>query len=334
MKFFIFPTKTISSFMLGLIIGTVVTYGFTYTKPHSSSSGQHPQQLILQTENIPHLPPHEHMAHHTVFDDGHHHTVYSQVYAHTEDIWITGMEFVIENAPGSVLHHAELLNLDSPRTKCDHLPNELINLGEDTLHTTAISFDAPYGILLPRDEQLTLKGMFHNPAAPIGTGDEYYDVSAKIQITYEPVRISSRSRPLEYHFLHLDDDNRCEDQKYTFIVPPETENYRKVATGTPAEDPGVHEFDMAGEIRYIGGHLHGWEGGTYLDLILNNEPIRRYETKQSNQAGILWETPHGRDSIKIKAGDVLSLEAVYDNPMPMPVVGAMGMIGFYFAPEQ
>lgn len=266
-------------------------------------------------------------------DRGHHEIVLSDVLATTEDIWITGMEFALENAPSSVLHHAQLIDLDSLSKTCGHAgtPANLYNLGEDTLHTKSVFFEEPYGLFVPKGHRLLLQSMFHNPEPPIGTGEDYYNVSASLNLSYEYAQNSERSRPLEYYFMHLDDE-LC-NPKTTFSVPANTMGFTKTADESLNQNPAVVTFDTSGEIRYIGGHLHGWEGGKFVDFLLNGKMIRRFEITPSSIPGMKWETPQGPDSIKIVRGDTVSLSAVYDNPGKDTMEGAMGIVGFYFAPE-
>lgn len=288
---------------------------------------------VLESPVIEHLKPHVHEAQDTVHDHGHHISFESETIMAEEDMWITGFRFILENAPSSVLHHMQLTDLDKPSRTCGHAGHlaDILNIGEDTLHRTAVTFEEDQGIFIPQGHRLRMLGMLHNPEPPVGPGGEYSDVKVKLEIAHEPVLTSNRSVPLEYYLMYLD-DAECTEQ-YTFTVPPNAVNYVQEPQGTPETDPALLRFDRAGEIVYIGGHIHGWEGGKYLEVKQNGETIRQFETVRSERPGIMWETHHGEDSIIIKAGDVLSLSAVHDNPQPVEITGPMGMVGFYFAPE-
>lgn len=326
--------KILFGITTAIILSTLIYLGFNSTNDEEklTLTDDSKKTIILETPTIEYLHPHKHEVSDTVHDHGHHVTVRSEVILAQEDLWITGFTFNMENAPYSTLHHAQLTDLDGVSNTCKDkgLPNELLSIGEDTLGSNTLQFDNPQGIFIPKGHRLEMFAMFHNPEPPVGFGGDYYDVSAKLELTYELAKESDRHVPLRHYHLHLDD--RACTGLYTFAVPPETTDFKRVPQYTD-NDPAIVQFEEPGEIVYIGGHLHGWEGGKLLEFLKNGESIRQYETKRSDRSDMKWETPHHRESIKIEAGDVVSISATYDNPGPETVTGAMGIISFYFAPD-
>ena len=132
--------------------------------------------------------------------------------------------------------------------------------------------------------------------------------------------------------MHLEDQS-CTEEYYSFDVPPITENFIYRQNSHTLLQPGRIVMPTNGEIIYSGAHMHGWEGGRSIRVFKNNELFDEYNTQKSTTNEYVWETKHGPRSDKIMSGDVLEIEAEYQNLTNETLTGAMGMYGFFFAPE-
>ena len=191
----------------------------------------------------------------------------------------------------------------------------------------------PYGVLIKKGEPLQLLAMVHNPLPPVGDGGTHEDVYATIRLHTEPVAKSQRNIKADFYLMYLQDKPSCNPDDYIFTVPPQAENFLYKQDLTEDHTPGVLTFESAGEIIPAGAHLHGWEGGKQVNLYINDELYKEHTTNLVEGKKYTWESEKGPASIPINKGDVISIEAIYSNPHEQPVIGAMGMYGFFFAPN-
>ena len=304
-----------------------------YIGSDKSSSLYGASQLIIQADTIPVLSPHEHNVDNSVFDVGHH-TVISKQITVEEDVWVTGFEFVLKNAPQEVLHHAGIYIPDRPNRICPNAlyGEEIYPVSSET--NTPIVFPESYGIFLAKGTQLAAEFMYHNPLPPFGAGEIYKDVSAAIIMSIQKKDSTVVKKSLEYYRIHLD-DVPCPGaaREEAFTVPAGAENFVKKSNAGNESDPSRYTFLRSGRIVHSHVHLHPWEGGGKLDVFLNDESITSFVPVRTSSDPWDWDTPHQQAPIRVKAGDVLSISATYSNPGPVPIRGAMGMFGFYFIPD-
>lgn len=286
--------------------------------------------IEIHTETVSVLTPHEHTISDTILDPSHHHTIKTEVLYIPEDTWVTGMELKLHNAPASVLHHAVLYDVNSPNDECGSESYKLLaNVGEDIIHTPSVHFPEPYGVYLPKGSLILGAVMLHNPLPPAGVGGTYEDVSVSFVLHAEESSKTDRSEALEYYFMTLE-DVPCTGT--TFTVPSSTQQYVERA---PTDGFTLARMTVPsdGTILYSGAHLHGWEGGRELNMYRNSELLETFKTKPSERTPYIWSTEHGFTDIPLQRNDVLEIEAVYSNPHPEPIRGAMGIYGFFFAPK-
>ena len=290
-------------------------------------------QFVIETEVLSVLPPHHHDVHDSSMDEGHHMYLRSPIVYAPEDMWVREIEFELKNAHDTALHHAVFMRLDKPNQVCPFIPMyDLLHVGEDQMHDPSLKFADGLGFFIPEGTPLLLDVMTHNPMPPLGPGETYYDVSASITLTL--AREDEELNPVRYYALHLADRPCSLKSQFTFAVPPRTENFVFGANDTEVEQTaGRVTFTEDGAIVFMGGHIHGWEGGKYLDVYLNDEHLRRFETSKASDDPYRYDTKFGNVHIPITAGDTISITSTYSNPHDHAIPGAMGMLGLFFAPD-
>ena len=294
------------------------------------------EDILLQTSPISILPPHTHNTNDdTIIDLGHGIEKYSEIYVSQKDLWITSIDLELINASSSVLHHVVLANASSSPVWCSDEADERYYylFAEDQMHDRKVQFPTGYALYIPRNTPLVLDGLFHNAQPPIGTGDTYRNVSARIVLhTQEPSRIRPLKR-LTFYAPHLSDDQCApRDASFFFSIPSNTSNYLITGEGKKLR-PDRIVFNTPVTIKYWFGHLHGWQGGKELIVKKNGELLRVFRTQRSEVESYQFDTPHGATNIHLAAGDTLSLEALYDNPTKELTIGAMGVLYLLVAEE-
>ena len=293
-------------------------------------------QLTIETKPIPILYPHEHKIEDSVFNSDHHIRALSETVIIQEDLWITRFEAVLKNAPMAVLHHAGVILPDEKKRTC---PNsirgrEIFAVTPD-MAASPVEFEEPYGVFLPKGTSILLGVLFHNPLSPFGPGEAYKDVSVSIIMDIQKDSPAIQKKPLEYYRMHIDDIS-CPGvvEEEVFVVPPGAKNFVKKGEERNGLNPSRYTFSRSGEVVYMISHLHPWEGGEKLDVYLNGKQIISFIPVHTSSELWSWIIPHiSSVSIRVNPGDVLSITATYSNPNPVPIVGAMGMMIFYFAPD-
>lgn len=292
-------------------------------------------EIALETETLPELEPHEHIKYEdSILDDEHGVFVNSPVFTPEEDIWITGMEMELQNAPQKILHHSLLFELGQPNTICPNtFDRELGTFGRET--PTVLSFPAPYGMLVKAGQPIQLEVMLHNGEDDISEGVTYYDVSAIMRLTYEKAD-GDRNRPLIMYHLSLADP-LCDRgaQEGAFAVPPNTNSFVRVSEPQKENNPSRFTFSEPGNIFIIGGHIHAWEGGEKLDTLIDGQVVQTHRSAWTTEGEwVYYPSSNVTWPIYIQGGEEVTLEATYSNPTNLPVRGAMGVAVIYFAPDQ
>jgi len=287
------------------------------------------EKITLTTAAISHLPVHGFTP-----GLGHagHITVNSSVYEAPFDLWVTGKTFNVTNADFYNLHHANLFRPDLRSRTCEGIYwRDMLSIGSDTMYQNAFNLPDGYAVFVPAGSPLQLDVMFHNPETE--NAQDLYNVQGSIDLKLAAPDQISDIKIAEYIRLELTDSPCLGDNKsFVFTVPANTEEYI-IGQEYSAKDPFVHTFTQSGKIIYAGGHVHGWEGGQKLDIFLNDRIIIDYQTKKVSDHPFKYKTAHRPESINVKAGDVLRLEATYTNPSNNPIPGAMGMFGMFFAAD-
>ena len=329
-----------------LVFVTVVTIGLFFVYIHASrqpvdtnalsteaTEQSIQKKIVLETQHQALLVPHQHDDGDSILNEGHHVDLLSEPYVFDEDVWVTGIEFEVHNAPEEVIHHINLFKLNERDPLCPQEPRLLAAFAEDNVDVSPFFLPSPYGMRFSKNDRLALFAMLHNPLPPLGSGRAYEDVYVTITLHVEPVHTSERTNIVDFYLMHVE-ETPCTGGNLVFSVPPHTIDFSFRPNPMIHPQPGILTFPTDGEIIYIGSHLHGWEGGKELNLYMNDVPIRSYKSRFMAERNGTWHTDQGFDSIQVSFGDTLLLEALYENASESTTTGAMGMLGFFFAPAQ
>lgn len=287
--------------------------------------------IVIETDRIPELEPHQHDTGDAVSDAGHHAGVMSEEYVVQENMRISSVNFEILNAPSSIVHHAAVIAYRCVDETCTvRTPHEIVRHGQDTMYLA--KGDVPDGFMIPlkKGDRVRVELTAHNPEPPLGAGDTYHDVYARITLEEDTLR-TLNARPVR--FMHLFVQDTCTPLAGTsgsdsFTVPPNTE-YQ--FSGCPGDNSRI-TFTKPGVITHMGAHVHGWQGGKELVVLKNNKVFQIFTTGTSENP-FRYDTPHTQTLVRVEPGDSFSLRARYSNPHSVPVRGVMGMFGFYIADD-
>ncbi len=294
-----------------------------------------PDTIILETNHLPTLLPHEHDAGEAVEDAGHHHYLYSADFTAPYDIWISKIHFDIMNAPDTAVHHTALLMPNANHQTCKNIPfKQLAGFAQDSMFQPTISFPPDTGMLIKRGETVRLLLMVHNPLPPVGPGGIYHNVSGRLTLTLHPKFRSEKLKEIRYHLMHLD-EVPCAmhysdgTEAFFFSVPPRVSDYEFSSTATQ-DDPAQFTFSRPSTIVYVGGHLHGWQGGKEVIVEKNGASFLRFTTTPSATYPYRYDSQYYPSNITVNSGDSFTVRAIYDNPNDVLTRGAMGMLEMYY----
>jgi hypothetical protein len=204
------------------------------------------------------------------------------------------------------------------------------------MHHPYISFPKGYAMKIKKGTRLQLLLMVHNPTPPTGPGGVYRDVYARTTL-HKDTDVSRATHPVQFRYLFLDDE-QCGHSEgdfsdiNTFPVPPHAIHY--VFSGSLTTNPAsAYTFTKPTTIVYMGGHVHGWQGGKAVILKKNGTQFARLSSAPSVTVPYQYDTEHYATSTTFKAGDTISIDALYDNPHAVESRGAMGMLGMYYSQE-
>lgn len=324
-KFLLFVLFILTVFLLYLVFAIWTKLFF---KPKTET-------IVIKLQEVPLLPPHPHdPAKDSIKDNGHHQLIFSDKFIVPYDLWIKSFDAQVINADGPIIHHLYLSRTDQHDSLCPNYTTQALFVTSEVNVGPQI-FPRDYGIFLRKGTPLKVFSMLHNPSPPLGPGKTYKDVSVQVTIYTEKNSIFAKHTPIEYHRLHLS-DRPCMslERGEIFAVPPNTQDFTKSKSIKNGINTGAYNFNTGGVIVGMGGHMHPFEGGKSVDVLINNSPVYSFtsiETDHGNWKS--WDTPVYPGYIKIQPHDTISIAANYSNPNSTPVRGAMGMTVFYFAKD-
>ncbi len=299
-----------------------------YEEPSNSQTEDDSSNVVtIVSTPLPTLPTHDHSQGDAVEDDAHGVYVTSPIYTTPRDMWISEIQPIATGAPFAVVHHLMLHEIDAKDHLCTNLPKKVLVVGMD--NNKRVFFPEPFGYFIKKDTKLQLVGMLHNPEAPLGSGDSYSNVSAGFTITVANPT-STRNQKVDFYMLSAEDPPYCQD-RYTFTVPAKTIDYAKSSEVKPGLNGSFVKFDTPGTIVGLGTHTHGWQGGRNVDVFINSKLYRSFTTEQVGNNPEIWSSTVEQSAIRINKDDTITLTSHYTNPSDVPIRGAMGIIGFYFA---
>lgn len=310
--------------LIALVLGTF--YLAASREPHFPTT---PNTFEILSRPLPKLPTHSHADGEAVEDHGHGVYVASDEYVVPKDMWITDIQPKTVGAPFAIVHHLMLDILDEKDALCGNLNNRMLVVGMD--NGKHVTFPSPYGYFIKKGLRLRVVGMLHNPEAPLGSGESYSDVAAGFELT-EAKSNDIRVKPLQFYMLSVEDPPHCQD-KYTFTVPPSTTSYIKSSDTEPGFNNTFATFTEDGKIIAMGTHTHGWQGGRYIEVLINGTLYKKFISVLQSMAPEVWVSEIDGAFIPIQTGDTITLNAQYINESEVPVRGAMGILGLYFSPE-
>ncbi len=282
--------------------------------------------MVLPAIDI--IEPHPHENGDSIYDADHARYL-TQKLLIEEDAWVTDIEFLLHNAPYTILHHLLLYSETGEDPLCPGKPlvEDYFRMGQDTKEKA--TFPKPYGVFLPKGTEITLSVMLHNTFPPQGTGETYRDVQGELLLTTVP-NGRGRTKALSFQKIVLQDAPYCKGAgNETFVVPPRAEQFVKVPS-TSNPDRGRFVFPYDTYIIRAGTHLHPWDGGKTVNLFLNGELLQSYSSKKVTGGSRLWSTYGAPLELLVKKGDTLELSAEYSNPNDEPIIDAMGFVVFYY----
>ena len=315
--------------VVAVVLLAIIALAYALRSPHGGT-------LALQTANIHTLYPHEHDPGDSVLSQSHHENAISNVVVTPRDLWVTSISGKMVNAPSNTLHHGELLRPDTMGTgsvcASAYGAGELLSFGQDHMYSPRIALPAGYALFIPKGVPLVLGVMLHNPLPPVGPGGTYRNVSARLAL--EEATSTQYLTPVTFRLLHLEREPcKTTENGYEFEVPAHAKDFVFGYPKGTAPDPASYTFERGATVVYMGAHIHGWEGGKELRVYKNGVLLTTFKTLKDAEDTYRYDTPHYATSLRMQAGDTLSIEAVYDNPYDVPLTGAMGMMGFYYAQE-
>jgi undecaprenyl-diphosphatase len=324
------------SVMLAAVFGMgVLGAGLFFGIKGSMSSGEYLEsdglsQLVLYSERIPLLEPHQHTDLDSILFDNHGEIVGLRKGAFTtdRDMWVTSIAWDVENAPIETLHHFAFTREDKPALLC---PNgfsdkeEILVVGSDT-SAYKLPFLEDRAIFIPRGTPLDLETILHNPLYPFGPGGTYTNVRVKLTLTFDT---DNKHTPITLVRLS-NEDPACTSSSSTFDVPANTSSFTK-KTNTPISS---YTFQERASLFMIGAHLHGWDRGEKIVTYLNGKELETFIPKQDPKKPWLWITPTKFMERRMEPGDTITLTTTYSNPHDEPLRHeAMGMIVIGFTDD-
>lgn len=319
----------------GWWIPVLIVWGFLALLILTSASTKAPEEdlpilLTLSTESIATLEPHGHSEQDEVSDIGHGEVVGAPTVVTTEDMWVQGIRVQVENAPHVTLHH---MNVIVTPASSEKIPSEFANgfglsMGQDIADTHILP--KPYATFIPKGTKLMMSAMLHNPLPPKGPGGEYENVSVSVTLLGLGFDEKYAKQTFPISITLVDADSRGND---SFTVPPRTEHFIRDVTSEHDRGRATYIFRTSGTIVDVGAHLHAWEGGERVDVYLNGKQIQSFVPRLAGENPWDWRTDGVSLKKRVMAGDVLTISATYSNEHDEPLVGAMGIVGLSFSPD-
>lgn len=285
-----------------------------------------PHEVTILTKPLDELESHGHETSRgdSLESKGHVEDVISKEYVFDTSLWVTGMEIVTKNAPQNVVHHMHLLTQDIPDVYCPQMGTLLMDVGQDAIPFA--DYPKGYGLYIPAGQKLLVNAALHNPDPPLGTGDDYHDVSVGFTLRIDRFGSFKNLKPLSLHIVSLADKDICNTT--TFTIPPHTTGYEMVSSDDKNSGSKI-EIRRSGTIVAMGAHIHAWEGGESLRVYKNGVLVHTFLPEKVSTVPDVWRTVPYYMPVRVEKDDVLTTSATYSNPYDLPITGAMGMAAFF-----
>lgn len=322
-----------------LVLAFLVISAMAILSQQSTAPAAGLNEITMSTELLPELLPHGHtVGADAVTDDQHGVFVSSMPLTVPEDMWVEEFITTVENAGLDNLHHLVIARGDLKDPVCPGYASSIIYVTSAENVHEPFAFAKPYRLKLNKGTKLYLFAMLHNPEPPLGPGTARKNVRVKVTMKLDTNRVEAKKNIVNYR-LHIGekgcDPNLNSFKGEYFEVPAGAQNFISGRNSPWDTEGSYHTFTKPGTIVFMEGHVHAWEGGKELKVLLNNKPIHSFIPVQKPGAKPWeWVMPFKNPAnISIKAGDTIEIQSEYDNPLPIPIKGAMGMMSFYFNPD-
>ncbi|HYD92894.1 MAG TPA: hypothetical protein VEB18_00315 [Candidatus Paceibacterota bacterium] len=291
--------------------------------------------LSLETAPVKELDAHRHHIDDAVGDHGHGVMVYSDEVITTEDLWVRGVQADVINAPRVVLHHLTI-SITPPVAPDTSAPageqflgaRRILRSGQDVAGTVLLP--KPYASFVPKGSRISISAMLHNPLPPKGPGGQYSNVFLRVGFLGLDFPAKQAVQSSSVSLMLVDKDSATGD---TFTVPPHITEYVRASSDPNDIGRSTFRFPTSGTLVGLGGHIHAWEGGDRLEVELNGKRIHSFIPRLEDEGPWDWHTDYQPMLLRVAAGDVLTISAIYSNPSDKAERGAMGIVLANFAPD-
>jgi hypothetical protein len=216
--------------------------------------------------------------------------------------------------PGTVLHHTAFWNTNRADFLCPNKEEHIFGAGGEMTNWMQVP---GYGYRVQQGDKIRIETMVHNP-----TETSYEKVYLEVQIPYQDA-VGDAGTALKSYYPAWMDAKSCGNSGYDL---PAGKSER---TGTVA-------VKYSGVLLGVGGHMHDYAKEIVLEDTTRRDTVATLEAKVDEQGHLLsmpTVTFFDRGGYKFAAGDVLKIDATYDNPTGKLLRdGAMGIVVGYFVP--
>jgi hypothetical protein len=216
--------------------------------------------------------------------------------------------------PGIVLHHTAFWNTNRADFLCPNKEEHIFGAGGEMTNWIQIP---GYGYRVQKGDKIRVETMVHNP-----TDTSYDKVYLEVQIPYQEAAADGGAAVKSYYPAWMDAKS-CGNSGYDLPAG------KSGKTGTVA-------VKYSGVLLGVGGHMHDYAKQIVLEDTTRKETVATLEAKVDEQGRLLsmpTVTFFDRGGYRLAAGDVLKVDATYDNPTGTLLRdGAMGIVVGYFVP--
>ncbi|HXT76039.1 MAG TPA: hypothetical protein VN780_07080 [Candidatus Eisenbacteria bacterium] len=219
-----------------------------------------------------------------------------------------------QSVPGSVLHHTAFWNTNRADFLCPNKEEHIFGAGGELTNWMQVP---GYGYRVQKGDKIRIETMVHNPTAA-----SYDRVYLEVSIPYQDAA-QAAGFPLKNYYPAWMDAKSCGGSGYDLPAGQ-------------SEKSGTVRIKYSGVLLGVGGHMHDHAKQLVLENATRKETVATLPAKVDAQ-GHLLSMPtvlfFDRGGYKFSAGDVLKIDAAYDNTTGKPIPdGAMGIVVGYFVP--
>jgi hypothetical protein len=219
-----------------------------------------------------------------------------------------------QSVPGTVLHHTAFWNTNRADFLCPNKEEHIFGAGGELTNWMQVP---GYGYQVQKGDKIRIETMVHNPTAA-----SYDRVYLEVTIPYQDA-VQAAGFPLKNYYPAWMDAKSCGGSGYDLPAGH-------------SEKSGTVPIKYSGVLLGVGGHMHDHAKQLVLENATRKETVATLPAKLDAQ-GHLLSIPtvlfFDRGGYKFSAGDVLKIDATYDNTTGKPIPnGAMGIVVGYFVP--